>query len=91
VAKGRISAPGFFNDPAIRKAYSGAEWNGSAQLSLDPTKEVMAAKLRVDNGFSTRDKEAQELTGGDFFEIVQQRKREEILMREVRKIEQATE
>ena len=91
VAKGRIKAPGFFADAAIRKAYSGAEWNGPAQLSLDPTKEVAAAKMRVDNAFSTRDKEAQELTGGDFYKIVQQRKREERLMKEVRDIEQATE
>jgi lambda family phage portal protein len=91
VAKGRINAPGFFMDAAIRKAYSGAEWNGPAQLSLDPTKEVAAAKMRVDNAFSTRDKEAQELTGGDFYKIVQQRKREEKLMKEVRDIETATD
>ena len=90
VARGRITAPGFFSDPAIRNAYSGAEWNGPAQLSLDPTKEVIAAERRVQNGFSTRDKEAQELTGGDFYRIVQQRKKEEKLMKEVREIEQAT-
>jgi capsid protein len=91
VAKGRITAPGFFSDPAIRKAYSGAEWNGPAQSSLDPTKETQAAKMRVENGFSTRDREAQELTGGDFYKIIKQRKKEETLMKEVRDIEQATE
>ena len=74
VAKGRISAPGFFADAGIRKAYSSAEWNGPAQLSLDPTKEVTAAKMRVENGFSTRDREAQELAGGDFYRIAAQRK-----------------
>src|SRR5699024_4820840 len=31
VAKGRINAPGFFSDPAIRAAWSGAEWYGPSQ------------------------------------------------------------
>ena len=58
VAKGRIPAPGFFSDPLIRKAYTGAEWNGPAQGLLNPVQEVTAAEKRVQNGFSTRDREA---------------------------------
>lgn len=91
VAKGRIAAPGFFADAAIKKAYSGAEWNGPAQGLLNPVQEVNAAEKRVQNGFSTRDREAQELTGSDFYKNAQQRKREEKLMKEVRDIEQGTE
>ncbi|GHU42226.1 hypothetical protein FACS1894111_05800 [Clostridia bacterium] len=86
VAKGRINAPGFFADVAIRKAYSGAEWNGPAQGLLNPVQEVNAAEKRVLNGFSTRDREAQELTGSDFYKNIQSRKREEKLMREVQEI-----
>ena len=67
VALGRINAPGFFNDPLIRKAYTRAEWLGPTQGQLDPKKEVEAAILRVENGFSTRTKETQELTGGNYF------------------------
>jgi lambda family phage portal protein len=52
VARGRINAPGFFNDRAIRKAWCGAEWIGPSPGQIDPVKEVNAAKLRVDNGFS---------------------------------------
>lgn len=66
VAKGRIRAPGFFNDPIIKKAYCTAEWHGPAQGQIDPLKEVNAAIKRVDQGFSTREKETTELTGGDF-------------------------
>lgn len=66
VAKGRINAPGFLEDPIIRKAYCGAEWNGPAPGQIDPLKEVNAAIKRVNNGFSTREKETIELTGGDF-------------------------
>jgi capsid protein len=91
VAKGRIQAPGFFADAAIRKAYSGAEWNGPAQGLLNPVQEVNAAEKRVQNGFSTRDREAQELNGSDFYKNANQRKGEEKLMKEVRDIEQGTQ
>jgi len=83
VAKGRISAPGFFSDPMIRKAYCGAEWNGPAQGLLNPVQEVEAAEKRVVNGFSTRDREAMEMNGSDFYRNAAQRKREEKLLREV--------
>jgi lambda family phage portal protein len=67
IAKGRIQAPGFFDDPLIRKSYCSAEWNGPTQGQLDPKKEVEAAILRVESGFSTRTRETTELTGGNFF------------------------
>ncbi|WP_339216258.1 phage portal protein [Solibacillus sp. FSL W8-0372] len=74
---GRIHAPGFLEDPLIRKAYSQSEWNGPSQGQLDPLKEVNAAIKRVDEGFSTRAKETVELTGGDFWRNHAQRVREE--------------
>ncbi len=83
VAKGRIVAPGFFSDVAIRKAYSGAEWNGPSQGLLNPVQEVQAAELRVNNGFSTRARESRELNGSDFYKNARQRKREEKMMKEV--------
>lgn len=83
VGKGRISAPGFFTDPAIYRAYTGAEWNGPAQGLLSPTQEVSAAVARVRNGFSTRDRESMEMNGTSFHENAEQLKREEIIMKEV--------
>lgn len=77
VARGRISAPGFFDDPAIRAAYCRADWVPDAHGQLDPLKEVNAAKMRVDEGFSTREREAAELTGMRFNSIVTARAREE--------------
>lgn len=82
VAKGRVDAPGFFTDPAIRKAYCYAEWYGPTQGQLDPVKEVTAANLRVTNGFSTRAKEAMELTGTDFLDNMRTAKNEYKLMKE---------
>lgn len=72
VARGRIDAPGFFNDPSIRKAYSRADWNGPAPGQLDPVKEVDAATKRVENGFSTRERETIEINGGDFDRNIEQ-------------------
>lgn len=83
VAKGRINAPGFFADPLVRKAYCAAEWNGPSAGQLDPKKEVEAAELRVQGGFSTRDRETTELTGGDYYKNMKQRKREEKALKEV--------
>jgi len=80
VAKGRVSAPGYFTDPLIRKAYCRAEWNGPACGQLDPVKEVNAAVTRVNNCFSTRSKEAMELTGTDFNSNYRQRVKEEKMM-----------
>lgn len=91
VAKGRISAPGFFSDPALRKAYSGASWNGPARGLLNPVQEVNAAVLRVQNGFSTRADETMEMTGGDFNSNVDQLKSEETKLSEVKKIAEQTE
>ena len=66
VLTGRITAPGFIDNELARYAYSQAEWTGSSQGQLDPVKEVKAAAMRVENGFSTRQRETAELTGGDF-------------------------
>lgn len=82
IASGRIKAPGFFLDPAIKKAYCGAQWNGPAQGMVDPLKEVNAAEKRIANGLSTRERETVEMTGGDFEANIAQLARENQLMKE---------
>lgn len=82
VAKGRIEAPGFFEDPAVRAAWSGSDWVGAAMGSLDPTKDVQAAEMRVQGEFSTREREAAELTGMRYDRIMRVRAREESKRRE---------
>lgn len=65
-----------------RYAYSWADWTEPSQGQLDPVKEVKAAILRVENGFSTRQRETAELTGGDWELNHRQRVKEEKLRRE---------
>ncbi len=66
ILSGRIEAPGFFDDPSLRKAYCKTSWNGDAPGQLDPVKETKAAKMRCEEGFSTRTKESAEMNGTDF-------------------------
>lgn len=66
VARGRIYAPAFFTDPLVRRAYLGSEWIGAPAGQLDPTKEITAAVMAIENGLSTREAETIKLNGGQF-------------------------
>lgn len=76
VAIGRFAAPGYFRDPAIRAAYLGSEWVGDGPGSVDPLKEVNAAKERVALGISTREKESMAFDGSNFEDNAAQLHRE---------------
>lgn len=76
VARGRISAPGFFVDPERRAAYLGAEWIGPSQGQLDPVKEITAETLAVSEGFSTREQSTIKLNGGQWDANIDQLTRE---------------
>ena len=71
VARGRIKAPGFFDDPLIRAAWCGARWIGPVQGQLDPLKEAKAAVIMTDRGFKTHEQVTRELGGGDWEENVE--------------------
>lgn len=80
VAIGRIEAPGYFDDPILRRAYSGAEWHGPTQGQLDPLKEANAAEKRLELGLSTREREAAEMNGSDWEANLQQLRREQAML-----------
>ena len=66
VARGRISAPGFFTNPVIKKAWLGCEWIGPTQGQLDPVKEVTAEIMSVAAGFSTNSDSTIRINGSDW-------------------------
>ena len=76
VARGRIYAPGFFTNPAIRAAYLGSEWLGPSQGQLDPVKEITAEILACSEGFSTHEQSTIRLNGGQWDNNVEQLHRE---------------
>lgn len=58
IIAGRIKAPGFFADPIVRAAWCAGVWTGDGPGSLDPAKEVAAARDRVELEISTLDAES---------------------------------
>ncbi len=82
VALGRVSAPGFFDDPAIRAAWCGAEWYGPKQGHLNPLQEAKALESLINNDLTTREKAAAEVSGMAIEDILPVRAREEKYRRE---------
>ena len=76
VAAGRIDAPGFFDDPAVRQAWCGCMWMGASMGHVDPLKEVNAAAARIKNNITTEEQEASEYNGNDWATNIRQRRRE---------------
>lgn len=76
VARGRIYAPGFFEDAFIRKAWLEAEWIGPSQGQLDPVKEITAEIMAVSEGFSTHEDSTIRLNGGNWKSNISQLERE---------------
>ena len=76
VATGRIDAPGFFDDPAVRQAWCGCSWMGTSMGHVDPLKEVNAAAVRIAQNISTQEQEASEYNGNDWAANIRQRRRE---------------
>ena len=84
IAAGRIEAPGFFDDPAVRQAWCGCVWMGASMGHVDPLKEVNAAATRIANNITTQEQEASEYNGNDWAANIRQRKRELQALREFR-------
>ena len=72
VLKGYIDLPGFLENPIAKKAYLGAVWYGNSPGQIDPVKEVTASVVKINNGLSTREREATELNGSDWNENLDQ-------------------
>lgn len=85
VATGRIEAPGFFDDPAVRKAWCKCQWIGASMGHIDPRKEAEAAGMRVSMNMTTEEQEAAEYNGNDWNANIRQRKKELIALSEFRK------
>ena len=83
VATGRIDAPGFFDDPAVRQAWCGCLWMGASMGHVDPLKEVNAASMRIANNISTQEQEASEYNGNDWTANVRQRKKEMAVLQDM--------
>lgn len=86
VATGRIEAPGFFDDPAVRQAWCGCMWTGASMGHVDPRKEVEAAALRIANNITTQEQEASEYNGNDWAANIRQRRKEMAAVKEMQEL-----
>lgn len=84
VARGRIKAPGFFDDPLIRDAWCRASWIGPVQGQLDPKKEAEAALTLAGRAVKTHEQITTELGGGDWEANVEQLEHENELLKSIR-------
>lgn len=84
VARGRIKAPGFFDDPLIRSAWCAARWIGPVQGQIDPKKEAEASLLLASKGVKTHEMITTELGGGDWQENVEQLQHEDDMLTQLR-------
>jgi len=75
IANGRIKAPGFFTDPMVKLAYSGAYWVGDSGKQIDEVKEANAALIRIKGCMSTLQIECSK-RGLDYKDILRQRAEE---------------
>jgi len=76
VAQGTINCPGFFADDIVRAAWCAAIWTGDGPGSIDPAKEVDAARKRVELGISTKQAESILHDGVDWEQKHEQRVKE---------------
>ena len=83
ILRGRIAAPGFLADPAIRAAWCAARWTGPSPGQIDPLKEVKAAEMRLALRLSTRTRETAELTGDDWEQVAAEFAEEEKMLAEL--------
>jgi capsid protein len=88
VSLGRLDAPGYFDDPMIRKAYQRARWEGDGPGNLNPLQEAKAVKERVDIGLTSLQEEKRGSDGGDWETTHNQRVTEHNARQEAGLIEQ---
>lgn len=83
VASGRINAPGYFDNPIIKRAYLGTTWVGPTRGMIDETKEVQAATDRINISMSSIAEETAALTGTDWEKKLPQIRKERQILKEL--------
>jgi len=66
VARGLLRAPGFLDDPYIRRAYCMATWYGVPMGHIQPAQEANAAQTRIEIGITNLEQEIADYNGGDW-------------------------
>lgn len=76
VARGMIYAPGYFDNPITRRAYTRAKWSGPGIIQIDIGKSASNFEKLTQLGYATASEATSELTGGNYYENIEERGRE---------------
>jgi lambda family phage portal protein len=76
VLKGLIDAPKYFDDPLAMRAYTRSKWNGPGMPHIDLGKSASNYEKLVSLGYATASEATSELTGGNYYENIQERGQE---------------
>jgi capsid protein len=76
VLRGYLDLPGYFTDTFARRAYQRAKWNGPGMPHIDLGKSADNYEKLVNKGWATASEATTELTGGNYYENIQERGRE---------------
>ena len=82
IAAGRLPARGFFDDPFVKAAYLGSSWIGRPAGHIREDMSIKAAKLRLDAGLSTRQRETALINGEDWENVYEQKRHEDKIVAE---------
>ncbi len=77
ILRGRIEAPGFFDDYATMRAWIRGTWVGSGRGSLDPLREAKASVIELNSYLTTREQEFVSSKGGRWDAAMDIRAREQ--------------
>jgi lambda family phage portal protein len=82
VARGRLVAPGFLDDPGVRAAWLACEWHGPSPGNIDPLRETQALELQMRIRTKTLSQATTELNGTDVIDNLDQIRVEQDAMAE---------
>lgn len=71
VACGLVKAPGYYDDPLVRKAWLATTWTGPTVTDIDPLKEVNAMITAHSAGLISKERICKTLFGTDYAEVVE--------------------
>jgi lambda family phage portal protein len=77
ILRGRLQAPGYFDDYATQRAWRRSLWVGSGKGTLDPYREAKASALELSSFTTTHEQEYVSKHGGRWDAAMDKRAREE--------------
>ena len=80
ILRGRIDAPGYFDDYATMRAWTRSTWVGSGRGTLDPLREAKGSVIELNSFLTTHEQEFVSKHGGRWDAAMDRRAREQLII-----------